>query len=79
MLALGSRDMRSSICISLILLLGVAACDSAAQAPAPNSGQANEQAEEKKPELTRRALPTDTFKPSEKISEDFPVPFPVDI
>jgi len=32
-----------------------------------------------KPELTRRALPTDTFKPSEQVSEDFPVPFPVDI
>ena len=32
-----------------------------------------------KPELTRRALPADTFRPTEEISEDFPVPFPVDI
>ncbi len=26
-----------------------------------------------------RAMPTDTFKPSEKVSEDFPVAFPADI
>ena len=32
-----------------------------------------------KAEYTRRSLPADTFKPSEEISEDFPVPFPVDI
>lgn len=31
------------------------------------------------PKYKARPLPTDTFKPSEKISEDFPVPFPVDI
>lgn len=34
---------------------------------------------DEKPEYTRRSLPADTFKPSEEISEDFPVPFPVDI
>lgn len=32
-----------------------------------------------RPENTPRPLPADTFKPSEEISEDFPVPFPVDI
>jgi|GEM_PF-1814516 hypothetical protein len=26
-----------------------------------------------------RPLPRDTFNPSEEVSEDFPVPFPVDI
>ena len=31
------------------------------------------------PEYKIKKLPNDTFKPSEKISEDFPVPFPVDI
>ena len=31
------------------------------------------------PEHRPRPLPTDTFKPSEDISEDFAVPFPVDI
>lgn len=31
------------------------------------------------PEHRVRPLPSDTFKPSEDISEDFPVPFPVDI
>jgi hypothetical protein len=32
-----------------------------------------------KPEYSRRSLPSDTFKPSEEISEDYSVPFPVDI
>jgi hypothetical protein len=31
------------------------------------------------PEHRVRPLPADTFKPSEEISEDYPVPFPVDI
>ncbi len=38
--------------------------------PIPSSGN---------PEYKIKSLPNDTFKPSEKISEDFPVPFPVDI
>ena len=32
-----------------------------------------------RPEYEFRPLPADTFKPSEEIVEDFPVPFPVDI
>jgi hypothetical protein len=36
-------------------------------------------AERENPEYSRRTLPADTFKPSEEISEDFAVPFPVDI
>lgn len=32
-----------------------------------------------RPEYAKKKLPNETFKPSEKISEDFPVPFPVDI
>ena len=35
--------------------------------------------EPNRPEYRRRSLPTDTFKPSEDISEDFAVPFPSDI
>jgi hypothetical protein len=31
------------------------------------------------PEHEVRPLPKDTFRPSEKVSEDFPVNFPVDI
>jgi hypothetical protein len=31
------------------------------------------------PEYQIKPLPNDTFKPSEKVSEDFPVTFPVDI
>ena len=32
-----------------------------------------------RPEHRLRPLPDDTFQPSESISEDYPVPFPVDI
>ncbi|HCU88405.1 MAG TPA: hypothetical protein DGR97_00585 [Gammaproteobacteria bacterium] len=55
---------------------------------APAFSQTNEEQErgnqtsdiqDEKPEYTRRSLPADTFRPSEEISEDFPVPFPVDI
>ena len=35
--------------------------------------------QETKPEHRVRPLPADTFKPTEEISEDYPVPFPVDI
>ncbi len=31
------------------------------------------------PGYRARALPTDTFKPSEQVSEDYPVVFPADI
>lgn len=31
------------------------------------------------PEYRARSLPTDTFKPSERVSEDYPVAFPADI
>lgn len=54
----------------------------------PAMGQTEEEREQAKQapdfktgnaEYTRRSLPADTFKPSEEISEDYPVPFPVDI
>ena len=32
-----------------------------------------------RPEYRARSLPNDTFTPSEKVQEDFPVPFPEDI
>ena len=41
--------------------------------------QTDEIPESGNPEYRIKSLPTDSFKPSEKISEDFPVPFPVDI
>lgn len=45
--------------------------------PAPQGGQAGGDGEN--PEYRTRALPTDSFKPSEQVSEDFAVPFPADI
>lgn len=46
--------------------------------PAPPQSSAP-QAESELPEYRTRSLPTDTFKPSEEVSEDFAVPFPADI
>ncbi len=53
-----------------------------AQPPAqtdPQNGDKAPGSANEKPEHSQRPLSTDTFKPSEEISEDFPVPFPVDI
>lgn len=36
-------------------------------------------ANQERPEYRARALPSDTFKPSEQVQEDFPIPFPEDI
>jgi hypothetical protein len=46
-----------------------------AAAPPPGAGAP----EPERPEYRARSLPSDTFKPSEKVQEDFPVPFPEDI
>ena len=48
-----------------------------APAPAPAAAAGSEPAAQ--PEYRTRALPTDTFKPSEQVSEDYAVPFPADI
>jgi len=73
------RNRSRLIGFSLICL---SAFSGAAEPPsAGNQSGANPAAgsDSDKPEYSRRALPADTFKPSEEISEDFPVPFPVDI
>jgi hypothetical protein len=66
--------------LCLFLLCSVCGASAWAQqgqtaAPPPGSGQA----ESERPEYRARSLPSDTFKPSEKVQEDFPVPFPEDI
>lgn len=64
------------IIFSLVLTTSVRAQQSdSEEAPAPIS----QAAERDGAEYKFRPLPADTFKPSEKISEDYPVPFPVDI
>jgi hypothetical protein len=67
-------------------LLGFILCILATPAAAQTRAEVERDKENKaadfetaKPEYNRRALPADTFKPSEEISEDFSVPFPVDI
>jgi hypothetical protein len=57
----------------LLALAGAAAqAQQTPQSPPPAENQ-------ERPEYRARALPNDTFKPSEQVQEDFPVPFPEDI
>lgn len=60
----------------LVLLLSLLAAFAtlAQQAPPPATPENTE-----RPEYRARSLPTDTFKPSEQVVEDYPVPFPEDI
>jgi hypothetical protein len=53
-------------------LLPASTGSAAEDAPPPPTG-------EERPEYRTRTLPTDTFKPSEQVSEDYAVPFPADI
>ena len=66
----------SGLSIGLLLLLSPPLwAQQQTEAPPPDDAKN----QTSKPEFSRRALPADTFKPSEEVSEDFPVPFPVDI
>ncbi len=56
---------------ALLLATTVTLADEPA-APAPDDNA-------ERPEYRARSLPNDTFNPSEKVQEDFPVPFPEDI
>lgn len=80
MSASGWRVMRNKrlvlLCALSCLTTAVAAEDSAQGRPPPEQRDADDA---RLPEHQLRSLPDDTFKPSEEISEDFPVPFPVDI
>jgi hypothetical protein len=72
--------MRRTRMLCLLVLCGACAPGAWAQqgqAAAPPAGTG--QAEPERPEYRARSLPSDTFKPSEKVQEDFPVPFPEDI
>ncbi len=59
----------------LLALYGAAAVAQQAPAPAPTLTPPDTE----RPEYRARTLPSDTFNPSEKVQEDFPVPFPEDI
>ena len=78
------RSRTGDLCTRLarcgILLLGLLPALAAAQsAQTPQPQSPAPQAESELPEYRTRSLPTDTFKPSEEVSEDFAVPFPADI
>ena len=63
------------VCIMLFIIV----LPSSAQEEADESGEPPAIPAGGRPEYKAKKLPNDTFKPSEKISEDYPVPFPVDI
>ncbi len=76
------RNSRHRLLHVVIFLL----CTLVAVAPAQSQSQTNPKDKDEvpdtkneNPEYRRRSLPADTFKPSEEVSEDFAVPFPVDI
>lgn len=73
--ALPTHSWRTLVLAALLLAptLGIA---QAARPPDPLPATA---AVPDLPEYRVKALPTDTFKPSEEVSEDHPVPFPADI
>jgi hypothetical protein len=62
---------------SLLLLLALASALASAQEP--QTPPPPEPATPERPEYRARALPSDTFKPSEQVSEDYAIPFPADI
>jgi len=64
--------LRIALLISTWLVPAVTGLAAEAPPPPPPTG-------EELPEYRTRTLPTDTFKPSEQVSEDYAVPFPADI
>jgi len=76
-------ERRAGLARGALVLLGALLAASAAAEPAPPAPPRAPPGETPppagRPEHEFRPLPADTFKPSETISEDFPVPFPVDI
>ena len=69
-------NLTTTVTVITCLMLGAAATAQEQQAPGEEPPPI---ASGGRPEYTKKKLPSETFKPSEKISEDFPVPFPVDI
>ena len=69
--------MKTGVTVLACLLALYAALAVAQQPPAPAPTLTPPDTE--RPEYRARPLPSDTFKPSEKVQEDFPVPFPEDI
>lgn len=65
--------------LALLLVLLPAAVPVTAAQTQQGGDESPAQAAPDRPEHRFRPLPEDTFKPSEEISEDYPVPFPVDI
>ena len=76
---LGSLDMHNRSAFAGCLLITFSAVTHGEVPTPPKNVTTASIPEASQPELTRRALPTDIFKPSEQVSEDYPVPFPVDI
>lgn len=66
--------LRALARIALTLGLLTTCATLAQQQPPPPPPENTE-----RPEYRARSLPTDTFKPSEQVQEDYPVPFPEDI
>ncbi len=70
-----TRNFLFSLCLlQTLTVVSAAEVEQTTPTPATTGGEPAAQ-----PEYRTRALPTDTFKPSEQVSEDYAVPFPADI
>ena len=65
--------------VKLLLVLGALVAGAPVHAQSNASPPPPPPPEEGLPEYRTKALPSDTFKPSEEVSADFAVPFPADI
>ncbi len=63
----------------LVVALTLIAATPALAQQAPQGAPPQTQPDPERPEYRARRLPTDVFRPSEKVQEDVPVPFPEDI
>jgi hypothetical protein len=76
------KDFVISVLKMLMLVLGFGTASFAQQTPQPAPPATQAPPAEPAPQgpgYRARSLPTDTFKPSERVSEDYPVAFPADI
>ena len=76
------RAMRAKLArigISLLLAASAPAFAQQEAAPVPAAPQTAPQPDPERPEYRARALPKDSFNPSEQVQEDQPVPFPEDV
>ena len=65
--------------LSAAMVFGLLLVAAVAQEEDDTGAEPQQQETERGSSSRRRSLPEDDFRPSERVSEDYPVPFPTDI